>query len=87
MLTKLKLTHDEMVVLVAIADQELTVGEIGEELSRSVGFVRKTLLSPMVESGLLTRKPGFQTLYAIAPDILALNNPPYSYESWRELSE
>ena len=85
--TRLKLSHEEIVVLTAIADQELNSREIGESLPEKVGFIRKTLLEPMVKSGLLIAREGFFRFYAIAPDILALNTPPYSYESWRRLSE
>jgi hypothetical protein len=88
--TKLRLSHDEMVVLAAIADQELTRTEIEIEMEK-LGFydeaTRRFDLKGMISKGLLIRGGGFFFRHAIAPDILALNSPPYSFASWGDLSE
>lgn len=82
-------------ILSAIADQELTANEIFQDVPNLVENLDalKTTLTRMVEEKILVKSRKFAepifpvTLYMIAPDILALNNPPYSYESWRDLSE
>lgn len=87
---KLKLSHDAMAVLTAIADQELISEEVLAEISPPQQWEEPIfiLLNEMVKTGLLvSRYKPFAYFYAIAPEILALNNPPYSYESWRALSE
>ena len=97
--TKLSLSHDEMVVLAAIADQELVLQELIGELRR-LGFYKSAqsllpCIREMEEAGLVKSWLGISPFplyfpcayYKIEPDILALNNPPYSYESWRNLSE
>ena len=103
--TKLKLSHDEMVVLAAIADQELTGTEIYKEAKKADSRVTKDSLFGqlrlMEAKGLIylngiegssktlssdLYSPSIPTL-SIAPEVLSLNSPPYSYESWRDLSE
>jgi hypothetical protein len=90
MTTKLKLSQEELVVLTAIADQELTRSEI-EDTMEKLGFhdeaPRRFNLKGMIFKGLIVRGEGFFFRHAIAPEILALNKPPYSYESWKALSE
>ena len=110
--TRLKLSHEEIVVLTAIADQALTSAEIAEiikimgtrasvdRFSEAPSFVLVdinsflkeplfVLLNEMVSQGILNKTwvPPFWYYYAIAPDVLALNSPPYSYESWRRLGD
>ena len=97
--TKLKLDHDEMVVLAAIADQKLALDEILQDVSGLLHVIElskiqvELFLLRMTEAKVLVKSREFAgslfpvVLYAIAPDILAMNNPPYSYESWRALSE
>ena len=89
--TKLKLSHDEIVVLTAIADQELMHSEIEDELFRfewcDDEVDLKRVLAEMVQKQLLTTDWKWVLYYAIAPEILLLNRPPYLYESWRSLSE
>jgi len=101
--TKLKLSHDEMVVLAAIADQELMFSEIKEEIGESCQEVfggsnlnGMVLLQGLIDKGHVLRTSPFRSslfrpyphyYYKIAPETLSLNHPPYSYESWRNLSE
>ena len=89
--TKLKLSHDEIVVLTAIADQELMHSEIEDELFRfewcDDEVDLKRVLAEMVQKQLLTTDWKWVLYYAIAPEVLSLNSPPYRYESWRDLSE
>lgn len=90
MYTKLKLSHDEMVVLAAIADQQLLINEV---LIGIWGTGLKVNNWVVVVESLISKALVMRTwhvsgcLYAIAPEILSLNHPPYSYESWRDLSE
>ena len=90
MTTKLKLSQEELVVLTAIADQELTRSEI-EDTMEKLGFhdeaPRRFNLKGMIFKGLIVRGYVFFFRHAIEPEILALNKPPYSYESWKALSE
>ena len=89
--TKLKLSHDEIVVLTAIADQELMHSEIEDELFRfewcDDEVDLKRVLAEMVQKQLLTTDWKWVLYYAIASEVLLLNRPPYLYESWRSLSE
>lgn len=89
MQTKLKLSHDEMVVLAAIADQELRRGQLEDELYAQGMSDFTSGLNSLLDRKFVTRRTewGFTYYYAIAPEILSLNHPPYSYESWRDLSE
>ena len=96
MSTKLKFSHDEdRHILSAIADQNLNMRELLEEMEKIDGIhdSRYMLslnahLSRLVELGTLVKtRSFFAQYYAIAPNILALNKPPYSHESWRALSE
>lgn len=90
MTAKLKLSQEELVVLTAIADRELTRTEIEVEMEK-LGFydeaARRFNLKGMIFKGLIVRGEGFFFRHAIAPEVLALNKPPYSYESWKALSE
>lgn len=97
--TGIKLSHDEMVVLAAISDQKLTLSEIFQDTSSLFPVVEdskiylESLLLRMVEVGTIVKSREFAgslfltTLYAIAPEILSLNHPPYSYEGWRALND
>jgi hypothetical protein len=101
--TKLRLTHDEIVILTAIADQELTFKEIKQELGSSFQEVFKgdrlelvAKLQSMIDDVYIERSSPYREsifqpipdyLFKIAPEILALNHPPYSYENWRALSD
>jgi hypothetical protein len=93
--TKLTLWTDEAMILSAIADQELTANELYQDVPNLVEDLDalKIVLSRMVKGGIVVKSWKFEgsiipvTLYAIAPELLSLNCSPYSYASWRDLSE
>lgn len=78
----IKLSHDEMVVLEAIADQDVWTDNIC--LDGLDAPLQSLVDRRMV---LVKHHPMIGSFCAIAPEILSLNHPPYSYESWRALSE
>ena len=77
-------------MLAAISDQELMYSEIEEELFRlelheEESYMR--VVEGLVKKQILCSKWKWVLYYTIAPDILSTNQPPYSYESWKALSE